>query len=308
MMRGVFISLVALGMLGGVGATADGAPDPYTIFAQARAFWMQQRYPEFVSYRVAVRVREGGKERVERYQAALDARTGAVRVDPVSDYELAHPVKPTGVSLGILFWRVGKPLPPVDFMGVPQLSPTYSFGMAPFVPAPTPTPFNSAALVNEIRRAYHDPNPRTSLLPSPTPPGLREIAVTTAFRRDYTIALVGVEDVDGHACYHLTLRPTHDPRRLRIRDAWIDEKTYATWKLVNALNFTDGPGTGVPWTIRFADLDGARYIAEEAANAPVRAGGEIYERTAIRFEDVHAVARMPLRAPFGQSGTYLEEP
>jgi hypothetical protein len=43
--------------------------------------------------------------------------------------------------------------------------------------------------------------------------------------------------------------------------------------LRDVLNFVDGPGTSIPWTIDFADIGGARYIASEAADAtydPIR--------------------------------------
>ncbi len=307
MRRVLFIVLAAA--LAAVNAAAAAEPNPYTIFANARSYWLAQRYPQMLAYDVAVAVTEGGKQRVERYDSALDARTGRIVVDPVSDYELAHPVKPKGINLGLLF-PIGKPLPPIDFLGVPHLAPTYSFGMAPFVPAPTPTPFDSAALVRDIRREFHDPNPRVSS-PAPSPSGLQTIVVTAASARDYTIRLLGEEPVDGHLCYHLALHPTHDPQRLRIREAWIDEHTFAVWKLIDALNFKSGAGTTVPWTIRFADLDGAHYIAEEDANAPLRAGGEIYTRTTVRFELLRAVARMPLGPPIVAGvarGERLEEP
>ncbi|MDE2482309.1 MAG: hypothetical protein KGN02_08980 [bacterium] len=308
-MRRWILTLGTLGALLAPYATrSDASPDPYSIYAQARSAWRENRYPPQIAYDVAVAVTEGGKERVERYRSAYDARRGVVRVDPVSDYELAHPVKPTGVNLALLFLRVGKPLPPVDFLGVPRLAPTYSFGMSGFVPAPSPTPFDSAALVREIRADFHDPNPRERATPTPRASELPEIAFESASHHDYTVTLLGSDEVAGHACYHLRLRPMRDPRHLRLRELWVDQASFATWKIVEALNFANGPGTTVPWTIRFADLGGAHYIAREDADAPIRAGGEIYERAEVRFEHVREVVRMPLRAPLGQSGTFLDEP
>jgi hypothetical protein len=288
---------------------AAATPDPYQIFANARAYWLEQRYPSDLSYTIAVSVTEGGHERVERYRANYDAVRDAVIVDPISDYERKHPVRVSGMDIGILFWRLGKPLPPIDFMGVPHLRPTYSFGMAPFVPAPTPTPFNSAALVAQIRAEFHDPNPRDTPSPEPSPrSGLREIASVVADNRDYAIALLGEETIAGHLCYHLALTPTRDPGRYRIRQAWIDEKTFAPWQLIDALNFTDGPGTKVPWTIRFADDGGAHYIAEEEARAPIATGGEVYTRTEIRFENIVPALSPPSAPIVADPGTVLTEP
>ena len=307
------ICAVALGGLAAAAALASparaAAPDPYAIFANARAYWLQQRYPMILDYDVAVDVTEGGKERIERYAAEYDAVNGSARVDPVSDYQREHPVAVKGMNLGILGFHLNKPLPPIDFLGVPYLAPNYSFGMAPFVPAPTPTPFNSAALVAQIRREFHDPNPRTTASASPSPaPGLQEIATVYAHNHDYMIVLLGMQTIDGHPCYHLGLTPTRDPGRYRIRQAWIDEQTFAPWQLQDALNFTSGPGTNVAWLIHFDDVGGAHYVSEEDALAPMSAGGQIYTKPAVRFEDVHSVDEATLKAPLIEDGTLLQEP
>lgn len=161
--------------------------------------------------------------------------------------------------------------------------------MAPFVPAPVPTPFDSAWLVTQIRKEFHDPNPRITA-PAPKPEdGLKTIAAMTARYRDYTITFLGTATIDGHACYHLGLTPLRDPGKNRIRQAWIDEQTYAPWQLLDALNFQNGPGTNVAWIIHFADISGAHYMSEEDARAPIAYGGLIYVKTAVRFEGLHAV-------------------
>jgi hypothetical protein len=289
---------------------SPASSDPYEIFARAKNFWLVQRYPGLIRYRVAVDIIEGGKERVEHYDTVYDAVNDRITVDPVSDYEREHPVYPTGVDFNLFgAIHLNKPLPAVDFLGVPHLAPNYSFGMAPFVPAPSPTPFNSMALVEEIRREFHDPNPHATPTPAPSPtPPIPEIASVVAFRRDYTIALVGTQTIDGHDCYHLQLQPNHDPGKFRLRQAWIDERSYATWELVEALNFKDGPGTTVPWTIHFANVDGAQYVREEDANESMSTEGEIYTAAAVRFEDVHAVSRSEIDRPLQESGQILQEP
>jgi len=307
MNRAAFLLFAVVAALSVTPAHA-AAPDPYAIFGNARAYWQLQKYPMLLDYSVAVDVVEGSKERVERYTVEYDAVSGVPRVDPVSDYQLAHPVVAKGINLGILGFHVNKPVPPVDFLGVPFLAPNYSFGMAPFVPAPTPTPFNSAALVDEIRKEFHDPNPRATPTPSATPNGLQEIATVYAHSRDYTITLLGTETIDGHACYHLALQPTREPGRFRIRQAWIDEHTYATWQLQDALNFTNGAGTNVAWIIHFHAVGGAAYISEEDALAPMSTGGQIFTQTAVRFENLRAVDESTMRAPLVEDGTLLQEP
>jgi hypothetical protein len=314
-LRRCFLSAAGAALAAALTAPVPAAvPDPYQIFANAREYWLYQHYPAELQYQVAVDITEGGKERVERYDVLYDAVKNDVDVDPVSDYERAHPVKPTGVNLNFalpfgLGMPIGKPLPSIDFLGVPKLAPAYSFGMAPFVPAPTPTPFNSMALVEEIRKEFHDPDPRKPT-PSPSPsPGLPEIATVVAENRDYTISLVGTESIAGHPCYHLALKPMRDPGRFRIREAWIDEVTYAPWQLRDATNFQNGPPTSVPWTIAFVDIGGAHYIAQEQADAPISSHGEIYTRASIRFESVVASTKAPPARLTGDTpGEVLDEP
>jgi|GEM_PF-850727 len=291
---------------------AIATPDPYQIFADSRAYWLLQRYPQRLEYDVAVDILEGGSERVEHYAADYDAVNDVVDVDAESDYQRTHPVYVSGMNFNLFGGavRLNKPMPPIDFLGVPHLAPTYSFGMAPFVPAPSPTPFNSAALVAEIRAEFHDPNPRASAHPTPPPTSsLQEIATVVAHNRDYKIVFLGTDSIDGHPCYHLGLTPTRDPGRFRIRQAWIDEQTYAPWQLQDALNFVDGPGTSVAWMIHFADIDGAHYISDEDAQAPMPVGGEIYTKASVRFENVHAVDVSSIRpAIIDNAGTVLQEP
>ncbi len=132
-------------------------------------------------------------------------------------------------------------------------------------------------------------------------------------RREYLLpALAGeTATIDGHPCYHLELTPLRDPGKNRIRQAWIDERTYAPWQLLDALNFQSGPGTHVAWMIRFADVDGAHYISEEDAQVPIAAGGLIYVKTAVRFVDIHVVDEFTQRSKALQNSgiwTSLDEP
>lgn len=269
---------------------AAAAPNPYDIYEGAEAFWLSQQYPPYLDYDVAVTVHEGGAVRTQRYASSYDATSGAIWVDPVSDYEEAHPHVPRGVNVSIVGFRIGKPEAPTDFIGVPILAPSYSFGMAPFVPASPPdSQPEAAAIVAQVRREFHDPYPKGRRALASAPSALPEIAHAVVTERTYTIALVNEEIVDGHLCYHLALAPTRDPGRYRLRELWVDERTGATWKLREALNFVEGPGTTVSWTVRFADIGGAQYIADESADAAMHYRGLIYTSVAVAFESVHPV-------------------
>lgn len=286
-------------------------PNPYTIFAQARNVWEHQPYPPYLKYDVAVTVEEGGHNRSESYHSAYDATTGAIWVDPVSDYEIEHPASGKGVNVSVLFAQLSKAEPPEDFLGVPMLTPTFSFGMAPFVAVTPEDELTPMQIVAQVRAAFHDPNPRTTLEPSPPPRpgGLREIADITVFKREYIVTLVGIESVDGHACYHLALEPTHARHTYRLRDLWIDTTTAATIQLKEAINFKNGPGTDVPWTITFHSINGAQYIESESADAPMSYKSLIYTNATVDFKTIVAVPNPPpgMIVP-ATSGLILNEP
>jgi hypothetical protein len=280
--------LAAFAMLLGAAPVAPApAPDPYEIFALARQYWQRQHYPASIGYKVAVDVTEAGKERVEHYPSYYDALHDAIHVDSVSDYQKEHPPSGRGVALMFNFLggkvRLGRPDFPVDFLGVPELAPNYSFGIAPYVPASKMTPDE---LVAEIRREFHDSKPTPT--PGPSANGLTEIADVVAYKRYYRIVLVGVDAVEGLAAYHLGLTPLREPTKYRLRDVWIDTKTYATRKLVSDGNFVNGPGPGATWTVTFASVDGQQYIAQEQTAQPLEYGGLRYSDVSIRFEDVRA--------------------
>jgi hypothetical protein len=64
--------------------------------------------------------------------------------------------------------------------------------------------------------------------------GLKTIATVVATAQaPYAIGSAGsppIQDVEGHAAYHLELRPRSDPQRHNLRDLWVDMQTYDLWK------------------------------------------------------------------------------
>lgn len=267
--------------------------DPYAIFSFARHYWEHQRYPGRLAYTITVDVLEGGAHKVEHYTSAYDAVNDVVSIDPLSDYEIAHPASGRGVNFGIGPTKLSKPETPLDFIGVPSLAPNYSFAIARFVPSDT-RPKTSAELVQEVRAQFHDLKPTPAPTALPSADGLREIAIVSSTHRRYDITLVGVESIDGAPAYHLALKPTGDPHRYRLREVWIDTATGATRRLVNAGNFVDGPWPGLAWTVDFATVDGALYIASEHAAEPVAFRGLRYLDTIVRFSDIHPAAKSAL--------------
>ncbi len=299
-------ALAALGILGilsaatqipGPAHAADeqDPQDPYNIFARARAVWSAQHYPSFLSYTIAVHVTERGVEKSKHYHLTYDAQNDAINVNPVSDEEHAAPPPVTGFIWHlqprrqgrVLFdKKVGNPGEAVDYLGVPKLAPTYSFGMKAH--AGTESGRDDDALVAQIRQEFNDPMPAAKNNELDAQGKLKSIASVTSRSRAYTIRLAGVEPLGGRDCYHLSLKPNGNAKQERLRELWVDTQTFETHQVLNAGNFT---GSVVPWLITFENIDGATYIAQEVAQAPVGIGEHRYEHASIAFESISAAAR-----------------
>jgi hypothetical protein len=313
-MRRTLTALLVLASL--VGATSPTAPNPYQIYARARAVWESQRYPQYVSYIVVVNVDDKGVPKANHYNAAFDAVHDRVYTNVVSEEEQLDPHVPDGVNMSIdpkrqfrtLFKRrVGRPEQAVDYLGVPMLAPNYSFGIAPFVPQIASSQPDQAALVEEIREQFDDPMSAQKAQQLANASGLKEIGHVESTNSDYIITYDGIESVDGRDAYHLSLRPSHPSARLRLREIWIDTQTYATSKLETQGNFAND---SIPWVITFADVDGAQYIATEDAQEPVSDGRYTYDRATITFQAI-TPGTLPIRDPNDQLmpvGQLLEEP
>jgi hypothetical protein len=299
-------------------ALAAAAPDvdPYAVFSRARSRWNAQAYPAFLTYSVSVSGTDGARIVRNTYESSDDTGANRINVHATSAEEAANPYVPRGVIFRtkITIGYAGKqPLgaaPTVDggpavvkatkvvpisrrqqfdLLGVPVLSPTYSFGLE--------SSQNLAPSTNV-----------ESLTPTSA---LRTIASVTAVRRDYDIRFEGIDTVDGDACYHLALSPLRDPAAFRLRQLWIDESAYTTRQALVQGNFTEGPGPKIPWLIRFAVRDGLMYIADETALTPVRYLGRTYTNTTVAFNNVSPAAAPNVTwmlSLFQTSGDVLEEP
>src|SRR5665213_4311929 len=113
------------------GATTAPLTDPYQIFANARTFWMAQRYPASLQYTVVVQALAGSAPQVRHYDESWSAQSNSVIADPVSAEERANPYKPSpGVSVALFIFpiaNIGGPRKGTginfDVVGVPVLSP-----------------------------------------------------------------------------------------------------------------------------------------------------------------------------------------
>jgi hypothetical protein len=296
----------------GNSARAQSLADPYQIFARARAYWLQQRYPPLIEYSVAVSVLEGGSVKIERYWSAYDSVDQEIMVDPISDYERAHPTYAAhGVSIKIplLSSVVGKPQPPTDYLGVPLLAPNYTFGMAQ-LPKTNPAGPDAAELVREIRAEFHDPAPANRPEASASPGVLPIIERETVYNRAYRVTLVGIESTYGVPAYHLHLHALRDPGRYRLQELWIDTRTFAPIQLIEGINFVNGPGTGVPWRVRFTRIGDGLYVYDETALKAMHYEGLVYPQASVAFENIRGVDELSRLPPlFGpEAPLIMNEP
>lgn len=107
-------------------------PDPYAIFAKAQRALRAAAYPRTLSYVVHVQVLENGTSRDAHYKEQCNTLTGRIVPDPISEEERSSPHVPHGMNVRVHLGAtvpLGRPEAEVDYLGVPQLSPVYAFGL-----------------------------------------------------------------------------------------------------------------------------------------------------------------------------------
>ncbi len=86
----------------------------------------------------------------------------------------------------------------------------------------TPTPSGTVASPSPGATAQPQANDLESTL--------KTIAVVSSRGHLYDVKTTGVETIEGHNLYHITLHPRRDPEQNQIRDLWIDTSTYDVWR------------------------------------------------------------------------------
>jgi len=229
----------------------SGTPPPATkglsaatIFAKARLALYLRSYPRYVAYVVDVQANTNyGKRLHEGFRELLRTHDGALAVHSVPLYTSNAPPNPYGFSFFGMSPE-GKPSDHIDPpFGVPLMSAIYDFDLAR---GPTPKHYGG------------------DVPPDEQPPIIGRIAVSAA---DYDVTLLGEDSIDDNAVYHLSLTPRDHPERNRVRELWVDERSYDVRKLVTDGIFDEGPATTVPWTVTFIDLHGWWFIRTESTTA-----------------------------------------
>ena len=262
--------------------------DAYALFLRTRSALTSVQYPSRIDYTIAVRGTEGAAVRINHYRATCNPTDQSIRIFPISDEELASPPPvPHGINVFIQgnYESFGRVAPPPDIIGVPVLSPTYTFGLG----------FNRA-----VNGSLRD---STSTIPT--------IVVVSSRVRDYSVVLLDEPNLDGVATYHLKLTPLHSPKQNRLRELWIDAADYLPQRAVLAGNFTIAPLVDVPWVVNFAHFEGALYISRESTAATLHfSHRRAVQNASITFEDIREHSGleydMPLVEPEDDNNRLVE--
>lgn len=274
-------------------STASGAvPAKLTadeIFARTRTVFLRNTLPHFVLYTITISFIRGDHRKWQRYDGYEDTRKSQTTISDVSREEYEHPYEPPGgFSFGIPLIKMprSKAFLVANPLGAPNLAIDYDFGLQP-------------------------PRPTHSALSAPDPPGTPQIQVIGRIEtvaRDYRATLAGAETEDGVLVDHLTLVPTHDPERLRLRDIWLDAATFTPLHLQLSANFDRAPSNHVPWMVWLRKVDGGIIIDHEEAQAPLDYGfdGNLGHAT-VAFTDVTFKDKLGPYDSLGRSGGKVYE-
>jgi hypothetical protein len=223
-----------------------------TIFAKARVAMYLRQYPRYVAYIIDIQATAYGKHYHEGYRAYLRTHDNALVVKSTPVYTTNQPVNPYGFS----FFGIDKEGKPSDHIeppfGVPWMSAVYDFDLA------------------------RPPAPKSGETPAPEVDEARVLGHVEVSGGDYDVSLLGRETDDGVDVYHLALQPLRDPDRNRIRELWVDAKTFDVRKLITYGIFSKGPPSSVPWTVTFIQLQGHWFIRQETTSATLSTPGHLF--------------------------------
>jgi hypothetical protein len=239
------------------GVDQFGAPlSPQKIYENARLAAYLRTYPRYLTYVIDVQSTAYSTHYHEGYRALLRTQDDALTVKQQPIYTTNKAPAPYGFTFFGLH-KTGKPQDHIDPpFGVPLISATYDFGLA------------------EAPVSRGDLGPREEAIQSLLGvPVIGHVAVSGA---DYAISLVGQESLDGVDVYHLKMRPLHQPDQYRLRELWVDARTFDVRKLVTQGIFPGGPAAHAMWTVAFIELHGWWFIRTESTPQTLRWGRKMF--------------------------------
>jgi hypothetical protein len=303
----MMIALILAALLGSassaaaapVAAAATPAPtDAYAIFLAARHQRTESGYPRFAAYTAVVRYHSGTVPIVRSWDTVEDLAKRLVFSHGMSREEQAHPVTPEGTNIGVGVGGGGVQSVPAPTQGGGSILP----GGLTMNEATSDDPLGQVtfAINQDFGLAFNAPSiQQTQDLTdiSTTKPFLAHIGNTsTVVPRTYAVTDLGDVMENGVRLHHLGLRPLRDPDRNRLRELWVEAKTF---DVVHAK--VSGIGNGLPfsntaWLIDFRQWQGGTYIERETALESLEDGGDTCTGVTITFENL--VAKNSL-SPYG---------
>jgi hypothetical protein len=274
-----------------VASDSPAAADPAgeRIFEAARHAWDGSAYPRYTTYTVGVSYQKGSHAIARHYATYEDMRRNLVFARDFSPEEEAHPKTPHGANIALGPFVIN-PDHPEDPIGPLALGINQDYGISP-----ASRPIKALNDAEQVANASELP----------------VIGETTTTVRDYDVRLIGTETAaDGAPVDHLGLTPLHDPKRLKLREMWVDAKTYVVRSVLLSSNFNGSPLSGVAWRVDYRIVDGAPYLDTEKAQAPVtyRGQGTLRDVT-IAFTDVQELEHLPWSLQVGlHPGAWITDP
>ncbi len=282
-MRALWAVVAALGL----GAAAPGPPaqatltDANAIFANVRKAWGNGAYPRWAHYETVVEFHKGAGPLIRRtWDTDEDLRHGVVFSRKFSHEDESNPNVPHGINVVLPLIGNLNPPPLPDPIGHVAFAIDQDDGMAPGA--------------RHIALATSDRSFDTAATQLPV------IGHTGTVVRDYDATLIETLGDELGPEYHLALKPTHDPDRLRLRELYVDGRTWLPEEAVVDGIGSRPPLTKVRWRVEYRQVEGATYIARETALQNLDYGSRgTLQWTTISFRELQLGSRRPAETLLG---------
>ncbi|HXW50976.1 MAG TPA: hypothetical protein VEJ41_03205 [Candidatus Acidoferrales bacterium] len=253
-----------------VKAPTGGPPTGPEIFDNALHVLRALDYPAVVSFIVTSRSTVGGKPFIEEFRSSLRTSDDVVITHSVPIATTNQPENPWG-------WRINIPILSSLFpsqrkgnfsqpFGVPEISPTYAFGLLPRAPVSFPG------------MPQDDTDTQDA--------DVKSLGRILTIARDYEATLLDVEPYHDRYVYHIKLTPIARPDYYRLREAWVDTQAFIIWKLRSQGIFDEGPATTVPWDAEYTVVDGHWFMSTEYTASTIRTGGFLANTPPVNYDGV----------------------
>jgi hypothetical protein len=249
----IAIAAMSVTSIAATPASSPAAPDPETIFANVRQAWSAGAYPRYGSYATIVEFHTETQHIKRTWDTIEDFRHAVVFSRKFSREEVASPPDaPRGINIAVPFFGTLNKVQEVDPVGHVAFAVDQDYGIAPadrrYTPAVSAADFAAVGKTLPI------------------------IGRTGVKVRDYDVRLIETLDDERGREYHLGLTPLRNPAKYRLRELWVDAKTWLPEEAIVSGIGSRPPLTTVPWRIEYRQAEGGTYIARETALADVDYG------------------------------------